>query len=77
MNTSVDSVESIESIRRAPLSDEGDHAKVCFGTNATVVTVAPYGCVDYCTPVPLIISPSDKTEKGKDLCIWLERFLHV
>lgn len=38
----VDSYESIEDIRVCLYESKDDHTKVCIGTNATVVAIAPY-----------------------------------
>lgn len=50
-------------------------SKVCFGSEATVVGIAPYAQEDYYTPVPIVASPSDKTEKAPDLAKWMQTVL--
>ncbi|KAJ7850933.1 hypothetical protein B0H14DRAFT_2581744 [Mycena olivaceomarginata] len=72
VNTKVDSLESVEEVRAALAEDIKDPGKVCFGSDATVVAIAPYAQSDHYTPVPIVVSPSDKTEKGVDLAQWLQ-----
>jgi hypothetical protein len=64
------SIEALES-----LHDAIAEGKLCFGSDATVVAVAPYGHDDHYSPVPLVLSPSDKTEKGEALKGWIETLL--
>jgi hypothetical protein len=47
-------------------------SKVCWGTEATVVVVAPYGKTENYSPTPLVLSPTDKSEKAEDLCKWIQ-----
>lgn len=76
VNTQVDSVESIENVRNALAeTDPKSTTKVCFGSDATVVAIAPYANEEHYTAVPIVLSPSDKTEKGPDLAIWLKTVL--
>ncbi|KAJ7852220.1 hypothetical protein B0H14DRAFT_3085731 [Mycena olivaceomarginata] len=72
VNTKVDSLESVEEVRAALAKDIKDPGKVCFGSDAAVVAIAPYAQSDHYTPVPIVVSPSDKTEKGVDLAQWLQ-----
>ena len=65
-----DSVEAIQKLK--DLVNEG---KLCFGSDATVVAIAPYTETDHYTPVPIILSPTDKTEKGEDMMIWIQKVL--
>ncbi|KAF8163984.1 hypothetical protein BJ912DRAFT_1097015 [Pholiota molesta] len=74
VTTEVNSAEDIDHIRHALLKEEDPAKKVCFGSDATVVAVAAYAQKDH-NPVPLIVSPSDKTEKWTALKEWVERFL--
>lgn len=46
--------------------------KVCWGVDATVVAVAPYARSDYYAPIPIVLSPSDKTEKSEALMHWIQ-----
>ncbi|KAJ7163663.1 hypothetical protein C8R46DRAFT_1163839 [Mycena filopes] len=48
-------------------SADGDK-KVCFGSDATVVAIAPYGLEDHYTPIPI-------TEKGAELAEWMQTLL--
>ncbi|KAJ7938701.1 hypothetical protein B0H13DRAFT_1851287 [Mycena leptocephala] len=73
VNTSVDSLESVENVRQALQKDLKDPGKVCFGSDATVVAVAPYAQTDHYTPVPTVVSPSDKTEKVPELALWMKQ----
>ncbi|KAJ7683107.1 hypothetical protein B0H17DRAFT_1160967 [Mycena rosella] len=72
VDTQVDSLESVENVRLALQKDAKDPGKVCFGSDATVVAIAPYARDDHYTPVPLVVSPSDKTEKGVELAKWIQ-----
>ncbi|KAJ3714758.1 hypothetical protein C8R42DRAFT_591007, partial [Lentinula raphanica] len=65
-----DTIESIENMRKAV-----EDGKLCFGCDATVVALAPYGRSDHYSPVPLVLSPSDKTEKGEQLSKWIQTLL--
>ncbi|KZT71915.1 hypothetical protein DAEQUDRAFT_664994, partial [Daedalea quercina L-15889] len=65
-----DTVEDIEKLR-----DLVEAGKLCYGSDATVVAVAPYAQTDHYTPVPLVLSPSDKTEKGEQLMTWIHKLL--
>ncbi|KAJ7884319.1 hypothetical protein B0H14DRAFT_2155968, partial [Mycena olivaceomarginata] len=47
--------------------------RCCFGSDATVVAVAPYTQTDHYTAVPIVVSPSDKTEKGPELALWMKQ----
>ena len=67
VNTKVDSIESVEQVRAALFEPKDSTSKVCFGSEATVVGIAPYAQEDYYTPVPIVSSPSDKTEKAPQL----------
>ncbi|KAJ7442929.1 hypothetical protein B0H11DRAFT_1748755, partial [Mycena galericulata] len=71
----VDSLASVENVRDALLKDVKDPGKVCIGSDATVVAVAPYAQDDHYTPVPIVVSPSDKTEKGPELAAWMKQVL--
>ncbi|KAJ7661525.1 hypothetical protein DFH06DRAFT_1089043 [Mycena polygramma] len=75
VNTKVDSLESVDQVRIALQKDIKDPGRVCFGSDATVVAIAPYARDDHYTPVPLVVSPSDKTEKGLELAEWLQVLL--
>ncbi|KAJ7023838.1 hypothetical protein C8F04DRAFT_969797 [Mycena alexandri] len=72
VNTSLDSLESVEDVRLALQKDKKESGKVCFGSDATVVAIAPYAREDHYTPIPLVLSPSDKTEKGAQLAKWMQ-----
>jgi hypothetical protein len=48
------------------------HKTVRRGTEATVVALAPYCETTHYTPVPIVVSPSDKHETGDQLASWLK-----
>ena len=75
MNTKVDSVESVEEVCTALAEPKDSDLKVCFGSEATVVAIAPYAQDYYYTPVPIVASPSDKTEKVPELAKWMQTVL--
>ncbi|KZW01559.1 hypothetical protein EXIGLDRAFT_760768 [Exidia glandulosa HHB12029] len=64
------SKESVDAIRDA-LTEK----RVRFGSEATVVAIGPYADYTHYTPVPIVVSPSDKTEKGPTLAEWMETVL--
>ncbi|EJD33363.1 hypothetical protein AURDEDRAFT_177557 [Auricularia subglabra TFB-10046 SS5] len=66
VDTSAATMAQVDAIRDALQSKD-----VRFGSEATVVALGPYADPNYYTPVPLVVSPSDKTEKGDDLRIWM------
>ena len=57
------------------LASDNDDSKVCFGSDGTVLMIASYVHEDHYTPVPIILSPSCKHEKGEALAKWLRIFL--
>ena len=67
----VTSFQSVDKIRTALFKETEADKKVCFGSDTTVVAMAPYACSDHYHPVPLIVLPSDKTEKGEWLALWI------
>jgi hypothetical protein len=75
ISTEVTSVEAVENIRNALFNEEDPTKKVCFGSDATVVAIAPYARDGHHNPIPLVLSPSDKTEKWSALKSWVEEFL--
>ena len=54
VNTKVDSFESVEQVRAALFEPKDSASKVCFGSEATIVGIAPYAQDDYYTPVPIV-----------------------
>ncbi|KAF8159729.1 hypothetical protein B0H34DRAFT_674036 [Crassisporium funariophilum] len=60
-----------DALFEAPTKDK----KVCFGSNATVVALALYTQSNHYRPVPLVVSASDKTEKGPKLSAWIRTLL--
>jgi len=75
VKTEVTDQQSIEDVRAALFDSENSESKVCFGSDATVVAIAPYARSDYYRAVPLVVSPSDKTEKWQQLAEWVCNFL--
>ena len=73
VNTEVTDLESIEKIRTALFNNSDNDIKVCFGGDATVVAIAPYARNDHYSPVPIVLSPSDKTEKADQLAGWIRK----
>ncbi|KAJ3539797.1 hypothetical protein NMY22_g4564 [Coprinellus aureogranulatus] len=69
INTLVDSVEAVEAMRKALLDPESPQKKVCFATEATVVAWGSYHPTHY-NCVPIVASPSCKTETGEELREW-------
>jgi len=43
VNTKVDSMESVDKVWTALFDPQDEDKKVCFGSDATVVGIAPYG----------------------------------
>jgi hypothetical protein len=70
-------VELVDKVWTALFDLKDEDTKVCFGSDATVVGIAPYGWVDHYSPVPIVASPSDKTEKGAALADWMQTVLDV
>ena len=75
VKTEVSDLQGIEDIRTALFNPESDDQKVCFGSDTTVVAIAPYACTEYYKAVPLVVSPSDKTEKWECLAEWVQNFV--
>ena len=65
----------MEAVRAALFEPKDSASKVCFASEATVVGIAPYAQEDYYTPVPIVASPSDKTEKAPELAKWMQTVL--
>ncbi|KLO09091.1 hypothetical protein SCHPADRAFT_879793 [Schizopora paradoxa] len=77
VNLSVDDWESVEKVRMAlfqetlPEGERDDEKRICFGKEATVVAVGSLGRSDHYVPVPIVVSPSCKSEKGHELAEWI------
>jgi hypothetical protein len=67
----------VDKVQTALFDLKDEDTKVCFGSDATIVGIAPYGWVDHYSPVPIVASPSDKTEKGAALADWMQTVLDV
>ncbi|EIM80052.1 uncharacterized protein STEHIDRAFT_34896, partial [Stereum hirsutum FP-91666 SS1] len=68
----VNSLESVEAVQKALDLPKDSPGHVCYGKDATVLAIAPYTRADHYTPVPIIVSPSCKSEKGDMLAKWLK-----
>jgi hypothetical protein len=78
VNTKVESLESLEAVRKALAeTDKKSETRVCYGSDATVVAVAPYANEKNYTAVPIVASPTDKTETGADFAQWLQTVLEA
>ncbi|KAJ7724109.1 hypothetical protein B0H16DRAFT_1333685 [Mycena metata] len=76
VNTTVESLESLEQVRKALAeTDKKSKTRVCYGSDATVVAIAPYANEKHYTAVPIIASPTDKTENGATFAEWLQTVL--
>ncbi|KAJ6579361.1 hypothetical protein B0H10DRAFT_2198716 [Mycena sp. CBHHK59/15] len=75
VDTTVSSLESVEAVRTALFNPPSDKEKVCFGSDGTVVGVAPYARETNYSTTPIVLSPSDKTEKGPALAAWMQTVL--
>ncbi|KAF6742437.1 hypothetical protein DFP72DRAFT_1022411 [Ephemerocybe angulata] len=71
VDTEVKDMASIEAIRKAIFEPDTDGEKVCFGTEATVVAIAAYHPEQY-SAIPLVASPSCKTETGAEIRVWIK-----
>jgi hypothetical protein len=72
LNLVVTSIEVVEAVEKA-LKD----GSCCLGKDGTVVAIAPIADSEHYYPVPLILSPSCKQEKGEALAKWLNTLLKV
>ena len=77
VDTKLVNFNSLEKIHTAHFEATNDTTKVCFGADATIVAVAPYAQNDHYSPVPIVASPSDKTEKGINLAEWVQTVLNT
>ncbi|KAJ7609681.1 hypothetical protein FB45DRAFT_696231, partial [Roridomyces roridus] len=78
VNTQVNSVESVDLVRSALAeTDKDSGTRVCFGTDATVVAVAPFCNEEHYTAIPIVVSPTDKTESAEDFVKWLRVVLEA
>ncbi|KAK7020913.1 hypothetical protein R3P38DRAFT_3548264 [Favolaschia claudopus] len=78
VNLKVDSLESVEQVRKAlGETDKKSTTRVCYGCDATVVAIAPYANEKHYTAVPIVASPTDKTETGLQFAEWLKTVLEA
>ncbi|KAF8868485.1 hypothetical protein BD779DRAFT_1596146 [Infundibulicybe gibba] len=73
IDTTLTSIETIKAIEKALYETE----TCCHGKDGTVVAVAAIAGAQHYTPIPVLLSPSCKTEKGSELGGWLQTFLEV
>ncbi|KAJ6576284.1 hypothetical protein B0H10DRAFT_2168493 [Mycena sp. CBHHK59/15] len=66
---------SVEAVWTALFNPPSDEEKVCFGSDGTVVGVAPYARETNYSTTLIVLSPSDKTEKGPALAAWMQTVL--
>jgi len=71
-NLTITKFEDIKDIQKAIESGECH-----FGRDGTVLAIAPVTATENYLPVPLIFSPSCKTETGKELALWVQCVLDV
>lgn len=77
VNLNVDDWDSVEKVREGlfqealPEDQKDERKRICFGKEATVVAIGSLGRSDHYVPVPIVVSPSDKTEKGRELAEWI------
>ncbi|THH13601.1 hypothetical protein EW146_g6638 [Bondarzewia mesenterica] len=71
----VTSIEAVRAVEKALHGDASGKTSCCYGKDGTVVAIAPYARDDHYTPVPIVMSPSCKTEKGPELAAWLSTVL--
>ena len=76
VSTKVETFQSVENVHLALQSDD-ENTRVCFGSDATVLAIAPYAREDHYNPIPLAVSPSCKREKGVALAEWLQTALNT
>lgn len=70
-NTIINSVDDIDKIANALYNNQVCH----HGKDGTVLAIAPVTGLDNYFPVPLILSPSCKAEKGEQLAEWVSLFI--
>ncbi len=77
VDLTIDDWDTVESVRKGlfqellPEGEQDESRRICFGKEATVVAIGSLGRSDHYVPVPIVVSPSDKTEKGKELASWI------
>jgi hypothetical protein len=71
-NRIINSFQDIQDIQKAIESGQCH-----FGKDGTVLAIAPVTGTENYLPVPLILSPSCKTETGQQLALWVRRVLDV
>jgi hypothetical protein len=77
MNTHVGTDSTVIGKLWDALESNKADSKVCWGSEATVVVVAPYGKTEHYSPIPLVLSPTDKSEKAEELCKWMQTTIDV
>jgi hypothetical protein len=77
VNIKVDNIQSVEQVCMALSKPKDGASKVCFGSEATVVNIGTYADEEYYTPVPIVASPSDKTENAPELAKWMQTVLNT
>jgi hypothetical protein len=77
VDTKLVDFNSLEKICAALFEATNDTTNICFRADATVVAVAPYAQNIHYSPVPIVASPSGKTEKGIHLAEWVQTVLNT
>ncbi|KAI1781589.1 hypothetical protein LXA43DRAFT_1070016 [Ganoderma leucocontextum] len=72
----VKDVESIKQVADA-LHNPDAELKCHYGKDGTVVAIAPYARADHYSAIPIVVSPSCKSEKGAQLARWLDMVVNV
>lgn len=75
-NTSAADLSSIQALCDALFGSDQLPKTVNIGKEATVVAIGPYAQNVGYTAVPIVLSPSDKTESGKELASWIAAVIH-
>ncbi len=63
--TGLDVIKQVEAALHGLPDSPGP--KCCYGKDGTVAAIAPYARTDHYTPVPILLSPSCKSETGEEL----------
>lgn len=73
LDLKLDSLEKINDLKARLDSDGADG--IHLAPKATVIAIAPLGREDHYSGVSLLVSPSDGSEKGDEMAIWIEDVL--
>ena len=77
-HTSTASILEVHTLNDIRKISESLYEKKCHhGKDGTVIALASITGDEYYFPVPLVLSPSCKSETGDQLSIWITRFLDI